>query len=116
MTINWQEIITTLGVTTSVGVPLLGAAAWLIKTVLNQGLARDAEVFRTQLRADADKEIERLKNSLQMVAVEHQVRFSKLHEKRAEIMAELYKRLATLRCKMALPEKLMHTQKHTSQL
>ncbi len=24
--------------------------------------------------------------------------------------------LATLRCKMALPEKLMHTQKHTSQL
>jgi hypothetical protein len=38
-------------------------------------------------------EIEKLKNSLQMVSVEHQVRFSKLHEKRAEIIADLYGRL-----------------------
>jgi hypothetical protein len=38
-------------------------------------------------------EIERLKTSLQMVAIEHQIRFSKLHEKRAEVIAELYKRL-----------------------
>jgi len=28
-----------------------------------------------------------------MVAFEHQVRFSKLHETRAEVIADLYKRL-----------------------
>jgi hypothetical protein len=38
-------------------------------------------------------EIERLKNSLQLITVEHQVRFSKLHEKRAEVIATLYTRL-----------------------
>jgi hypothetical protein len=93
MTINWQDVITTVGVITGGGSVLLGAAAWLIKTVLNHKLTRDADAFRTQLKSDADMEIERLKNSLQMVAVEHQVRFSKLHETRAEVIAELYKRL-----------------------
>jgi len=93
MTINWQDVITTVSVITASGSVLLGAAAWLIKTVLTDKLTRDADAFRTKLKADADMEIERLKNSLQMVAVEHQVRFSKLHEKRAEVIAELYKRL-----------------------
>ena len=93
MTINWQDVITNVCVTAGGGGAFLLAAAWLIKTLLNHGLAQDAEIFRTQLRADADKEIERLKNSLQMVAVEHQVRFSKLHEKRADVIADLYKRL-----------------------
>ena len=36
---------------------------------------------------------EQVKNSLQMAALEHQVRFSKLHEKRAEVIAEIYERL-----------------------
>jgi hypothetical protein len=93
MSINWQDVITTVGVTTLSGGALVGAAAWLIRTVLTDRLARDADAFRAKLKADADMEIERLKNSLQMVAVEHQVRFSKLHEKRAEVIAELYKRL-----------------------
>jgi hypothetical protein len=38
-------------------------------------------MFKTRIRADADIEIERVKNSLQIVAIEHQVRFAKLHEK-----------------------------------
>src|SRR6266571_633038 len=93
MTINWQDVITTVSVITASGSLLLVAAAWLIKTVLTHKLTRDADAFRTQLKFDADMEIERLKNSLHMIAVEHQVRFSRLHEKRAEVIAELYKRL-----------------------
>ena len=89
MTINWQDVITTVGS----GSVLLAAAAWLLKTVLTDRLTKDADAFRTQLKADADMEIERLKNSLQMVAVEHQVRFSNLHEERAKVIAQLYKRL-----------------------
>lgn len=76
-------------------------------SVLTVGLETDADKFRTQIKADADKEIERLKSSLQieierlksslqMVATEHQVRFTKLHERRAEIIADLYKKLIDL--------------------
>ena len=89
MAINWQDIITTVG---GQGTFLL-VAAWLIRTVLTDRLSRDADAFKARLKADADAEIERLKSSLQLIAVEHQVRFSKLHEKRAEVIAELYERL-----------------------
>jgi len=89
MAINWQDIITAVG---GQGTFLL-VAAWLIRTVLADRMSRDAETFKMRLKADGDTEIERLKSSLQLIAVEHQVRFSKLHEKRAEVIAELYERL-----------------------
>ena len=66
MQINWQDVVTTVGVTTGGGAVLLTAAAWLIKTTITSRLAQDAEAFRTKLTADADMEIERLKNSLQI--------------------------------------------------
>src|SRR5215469_2732514 len=93
MTINWQEVIVTVFTTIGGGAVFLGAAAYLIKTALNQRLLLDSEGFKAQLKASADTEIERLKVSLQMSALEHEVRFSKLHEKRAEVIAELYGRL-----------------------
>jgi len=89
MPIDWQEIIKTLG-----GQAVwLAAAAWLIKTLVSNRLALDGEKFKIEIKASADTEIERLKNSLQMVALEHQVRFSKLHETRAKVIAELYAQL-----------------------
>jgi hypothetical protein len=78
MTINWQEVIIAIGSTVGGGAVLLSAAAWLIKTALTSKLTRDTEEFKAQL---------------QKIAVEHQVRFSKLHEKRAEVIADLYERL-----------------------
>ena len=50
-----------------------------------------AKVFVGALLA---KDLERFKADLQRAAVEHQVRFSRLHETRAEVLAELYRRLA----------------------
>jgi hypothetical protein len=93
MSINWQEVVTTVGSTAVGGMVLVSAAAWLIRTALTEKLARDAEAFRARLKADADTEIEQLKSSLEKTAFEHQVRYSKLHEKRAEVIAELHKRL-----------------------
>lgn len=69
---------------------MLAAATWLTKALVTHGLTRDAEAFKVRIKADADVEIERLKSSLQMVAYEHQVRFSNLHAKRAEVIAEIY--------------------------
>lgn len=96
MNINWQDVVTTVASTVGGTAVLLAAAAWLIRTVLTNRLALDAEKFKAELKANADMEMEKLKHSLQRIAVEHQVRFSKLHEKRAEVIADLYRRLSVV--------------------
>lgn len=93
MAINWQDVVISVFTTVGGGAVLLGAAAYLIKTSISHRLAQETETFKAQLKAKSDAEIERLKNSLQIAALEHQIRFSKLHERRAEIIAELYKQL-----------------------
>jgi hypothetical protein len=83
----WQDMFKTLGL----GGMFFAAAAWLAKSLVSNKFARDAEQFRTQLKTSADIEIERLKGVLQMTALEHEVRFSKLHEQRAIVIDKLYK-------------------------
>jgi hypothetical protein len=75
---------------------LLAAVAWLLRSALDAWIAKDAERFKAGLKADADREIESLKHSLKMIATEHQVRFSKMHERRAGFIEELYKKLTDL--------------------
>jgi hypothetical protein len=94
------EVVTALG-----GEALfLAAAGWLVKTLISHRLTKEADEFKTELQSRADQfkvqlqsnanvEIERLKASLQLVATEHQIRFAKLHEKRALVIAELYTHL-----------------------
>jgi hypothetical protein len=68
----------------------LAAAGWLIKAILSNRMQSEVDKFKINLQSQADLEIERLKTSLAMTAKEHEVRFSKLHEKQAEVIAELY--------------------------
>jgi hypothetical protein len=75
---------------------LLAAITWLLKTALGAWIDKDAEKFKASLKAASDKEIESLKHSLQRIATEHQVRFSKMHERRAGFIEELYKKLTDL--------------------
>lgn len=63
---------------------------WLL--VSNQ-LSKDADAFRINLQAQTNVEIERLRSSLQTAAAERQVRFSKLHDRRALVIARLYRLL-----------------------
>jgi len=72
---------------------LIGTVAWLLRSLLTHNLQKEIKQFETELKAKADTAIEQLRSALQIAAVEHQVRFSKLHEKRAEVIAELYKKL-----------------------
>ena len=46
-----------------------------------------------RLKAEIDQNVEELRTCLRMSAFEHKIRFLRLHEKRAEILAELYKKL-----------------------
>ena len=48
------------------------------------------EGLKADLKAKGDASIEQLKSQLQQMAIEHEVRFSKLHERRADVIEKLY--------------------------
>jgi hypothetical protein len=82
----WQTILLAFGG----NAVLLAVLGWLAKSFVQQLLSKDIEQFKTTLAAESAAATEHLKHELQLVTVEHQIRFSKLHEKRAEVIASLY--------------------------
>jgi hypothetical protein len=63
---------------------------WLAKSLMSQLLTKDLEAFKVSLKTEADSSAQQLRNDLEKTAFEHEVKFSKLHEKRAEVIAETY--------------------------
>lgn len=59
-------------------VSMFAFVGYIARTIISQVLSRDIESF---------------KNKLEMQAFEHQIRFAKLHETTAIVIAELYKRI-----------------------
>ena len=96
MTVNWNDVFLALLTTVGGGGVVLAAAAWLTKTLISSRFEREAEEFKIKLEANANTEIERLKNALQITADEHRVRFAKLHEDRAKRILELYQRIVEI--------------------
>ena len=82
---TWQTILIALGGNAA----MLAVLAYLAKLFIGHRLSRDISSFQSELKATSDAAIERLKSDLQLHAIEHQVRFSRLHEKRATVIAEL---------------------------
>ena len=87
---TWQTILIALGGNAA----MLAVLAYLAKLFIGHRLSRDISSFQSELKATSDAAIERLKSDLQLHAIEHQVRFSRLHEKRATVIAELNSLLA----------------------
>jgi hypothetical protein len=81
-----EAIITAIGGTAI----LLAVVAWLIRSLIGQYLSKDLENYKEKLRSQSAVELERLKGELAMNAAAHQIRFSKLHEKQATLIEELY--------------------------
>ena len=67
----------------------MAVLGWIGKSLLDKLIVRDTKQFENDLKAKSDATIEHLRNELQLKSIEHQVRFSRLHEKRAEVIAEL---------------------------
>ena len=89
---EFSELITAIG-----GSAILFAAmAWFTRSVINHLLSKDLEIFKLKLQEESQQELIRLQSSVQLVQLEHQVRFTKLHERRAEIIAELYSKVVEL--------------------
>jgi hypothetical protein len=87
MDINMVEAIFTAIGGTAI---LLAVVAWLIRSLIGQYLSKDLENYKDELKYQSEMELEKLKGELVMNAATHQIRFSKLHEKQATLIEELY--------------------------
>lgn len=65
---------------------LLAAAAWLIKKLVSNSMARDADAFRAQLQLNEAE----FRNRLEIEAHRQNTVFSSLHTRRGETIAEVY--------------------------
>ncbi len=96
---DWITMIQNVG-TFGVGTGIL---AFLVKALVVNSLSRDLEAYKSKLNTDLEahkstmtKDIEAFKSNLQLATIEHQVRFSKLHDKRAQVIQDLYSKLVAL--------------------
>ena len=95
----WQ-LIASAGVSAALSSLLI----WITKSWLSERLSQSIrseynqklETHKAQLKASSDVEIERLRSQLNISATEHQVRYAKMHEARAEAIAETYSLLKEL--------------------
>ncbi len=64
-----------------------------LKNAIQSEYQLKLELYKANLKAECDLTLERAKYELTKDAAEHQVMFSRLHEKRADAIAETYARL-----------------------
>jgi hypothetical protein len=85
----WQIVLVALGG----DAVLIGVLSWLAKSLLTHFLDKDIKRFELALKSQTDLALEQFKSQQQLQALEHQVRFSRLHETRAELIASFYKKV-----------------------
>jgi len=74
----WQQIIVSVLTSAAVAGAVVVAGGFLAQRIIDRWITMSLESYKARL---------------QQSGFEHQTRFTKLHEKRAEVMAEFYKRL-----------------------
>jgi phosphoenolpyruvate synthase/pyruvate phosphate dikinase len=87
----WQILIATLGGSAV----LLLAVGFLVKTLVSHLLSKDVERFKAEVQHNATLQLERALSGIRQAALEREVRFRQLHEKRSLVVAELYSRLVS---------------------
>ena len=92
MTLDWQSLITQIG-TSAAALAVLG---FLSRSIVLHWLSKDIAGHKDRLDRQAATELEQLRNTLSKEAHEHNVTFARLHERRAEVIAETYGRLDAL--------------------
>jgi hypothetical protein len=117
---NLPDFLLTLISTAAISTALAGLVLWITKSWISERLKnaikaeydtkleshkaqlkaeyeKDLETHKIALKASADLELEKLKSSLAVVAAEKNTTFSKLHDRRIEIIAKTYSLLSHLR-------------------
>ena len=83
---------------------LTALLVWLTKTWLTERLKnaikyeydQKLEAFKLTVQSEHNIALERIRSDLRMTAFEHETRFAKLHERRAEAIAEMHAHLQDL--------------------
>lgn len=73
---------------------VLATLGWLANSLFEKLMLRDSKKFEIEIQAKASAAIEQIKNDLQLRAIEHQIKLSRLHEKRATVIADMNALLA----------------------
>lgn len=76
------------------GALLQGALLWLLRSWITVQLDKALILYQGQLTHQNAKSLEEMRDSLGRASAEHGVRFSKMHERRAEVVGGLYERLS----------------------
>ncbi len=87
---------------------LVGSGVWLVRSWLSERMKnairseydQKLETHKAQLKAQSDVALERVRADLSIAAAERQIQFERLHEERAEVIAETYARLTELHTKL----------------
>jgi len=90
--IDWQALLRVLGET---GLIVAGLA-WLSKQIISFIFTRDLERFKAELKSSGGLAIEKFKSEIQLKAQKRIIEYTSLHEKRGELIADLYSRLYQL--------------------
>ena len=86
----WDQVLVSLGGSAL----LLGAVAWLVKTLISQFISKDLAAYRSQLEAANARGIEQLRNDLKISAVEREIRLRISQETVAKVVGTTYERLS----------------------
>lgn len=89
---NVETVLATV-LASSASVTVVG---FLSKSLLKLWLDKDLETHRANLTRESAEEVEKLRAQLAQVAVEHEVRFKRMHEKRTWVIATIFAHLETL--------------------
>jgi len=90
--VYYQEILTVFG--GYIVLPIF--VAYLFKTATGHWLSKSVDLYKSQLESQTQQEIESFKNELRRSAFEHETRFKRLDERRAEVVAEIYRQLSVV--------------------
>lgn len=72
---------------------LLAVLGWLARSLIQNMFAKDLSTHRIRLEAENERAAIALGHELSLTAKEHDIRFGKLHERRADTIAKLYELL-----------------------
>ncbi len=87
-----KQLLTILGGS----VAAMAAVAWLIRSLIAHLLSKDIERHKAALQAQSVLELEKLRAELTKQTLEHEVRFRRVDDKVAEVLAKVYRRLFRL--------------------
>lgn len=75
---------------------ILVALGFLGRTIINRWVAKDIQKSKTEIEKITNIELEKIRTSLDIEKFKSEIQFTKFHEKRIEVINEIYNKLTDL--------------------